>query len=126
MSVKKIVALALTIAVCGLISTKYGAQPRVVSQEQPIKAPEIESTTAEELKAKVTKNQPVTIIDVRASEGYADSQRKIKGAIHVKLRRLRYRLSFEPLKKCLARQRSGHLLCLSQRRSKYQGCAGFA
>ena len=98
MSVKKIVALALTIAVCGLISTKYGAQPKVVSQEQPITAPEIQSTTAEELKAKVTKNQPVTIIDVRASEGYADSQRKIKGAIHVKLRRLRYRLGFEPLK----------------------------
>ena len=40
-----------------------------------------------------------TIIDVRATESYADSNRKIRGAIHVKLRRLKYRLAFEPLNK---------------------------
>jgi len=44
------------------------------------------------------KKEPVTIIDVRATDSFADSERKIKGAIHVKLRRLRYRLSFAPLK----------------------------
>jgi rhodanese-related sulfurtransferase len=60
---------------------------------------DVQYVSAEELKAKLTKSQPVTIIDVRATESYADSNRKIKGAIHVKLRRLKYRLGFEPLNK---------------------------
>ena len=98
MSGKKIIVGALTILICSLVQTVSSARPKALAQEQPAKAPEIQSTTAEELKAKVTKNQPVTIIDVRASESFADSQRKIKGAIHVKLRRLKYRLGFEPLK----------------------------
>jgi rhodanese-related sulfurtransferase len=40
----------------------------------------------------------VTIIDVRSSNGYSGSTERIKGAIHVKLRRLRSRLSLSPLK----------------------------
>ena len=60
--------------------------------------PAVEMITAEELKAKMTANQPVTIIDVRSSEGYAASANKIKGAIHFKLRKLKYRLSYPPLK----------------------------
>jgi len=63
-----------------------------------IKASLIPFITAEELKAKVVKNQPVTIIDVRSSSAAAESGSKIKGAIYVKLRRLRYRLGFAPLK----------------------------
>ena len=43
--------------------------------------------TAEELKAKVTGNQPVTIIDVRSSEGYAASNTTVKGAIHFKVQK---------------------------------------
>lgn len=54
--------------------------------------------SVEELKAKFTKNEPVTIIDVRASEGYANSTSRIKGAIHVKLRRLKSRLGVPPFK----------------------------
>ena len=50
-------------------------------------APAVEMISAEELKAKITSNQPVTIIDVRSSEGYAASTTTIKGAIHFKLRR---------------------------------------
>ncbi|HKR59298.1 MAG TPA: rhodanese-like domain-containing protein [Pyrinomonadaceae bacterium] len=53
--------------------------------------------TAEELKAKLSRNEPVTIIDVRSANGL-DSNNKIKGAFYVKLRRLKYRLSFAPLK----------------------------
>ena len=59
---------------------------------------EIPLISADELKAKVAKNEPLIIIDVRASESYADSNKKIKGAIHVKLRRLRTRLAFAPFK----------------------------
>jgi rhodanese-related sulfurtransferase len=54
--------------------------------------------TAEELKAKVTSAEPVVILDVRGSESYANSTSRIKGAIHVSVRKLKYRLSFAPLK----------------------------
>ena len=54
--------------------------------------------TAEELKAKLNNNEPVAIIDVRGSEGYAASKSTIKGAWHFKLRRLKSRFKFSPLK----------------------------
>ena len=61
-------------------------------------APAVETITAEELKAKVAANHPVTIIDVRSSDGYANSATTVKGAIHLKVRRLKQRLTFAPLK----------------------------
>ena len=61
-------------------------------------APAVEMISAEDLKAKVTSNQPVTIIDVRSGEGYAASTTTVKGAIHFKLRKLQYRLGYPPLK----------------------------
>lgn len=61
-------------------------------------APAIATISADELKAKVTGNQPVTIIDVRSSEGYAAATTTIKGSIHFKLRKLKYRLAYPPLK----------------------------
>src|SRR5712664_975025 len=70
------------------------AQPEVYPQTPP----GIEFITAEELKAQIAKNQPLTIIDVRSTGGSGDDERKIKGAIHVKLRRLKFRLNFSPLK----------------------------
>jgi rhodanese-related sulfurtransferase len=59
---------------------------------------EIERITVEELKAKLAKNEPVFIIDLRAINSFIQSPSKIKGAIHVKARRLRYRLGFAPFK----------------------------
>ena len=61
-------------------------------------APTVEMISADELKTKVTGNHPVTIIDVRSSEGYAASSTTIKGAIHFKVRKLRSRLIYPPLK----------------------------
>lgn len=61
-------------------------------------APNVEMISADELKAKVTSNQQVTIIDVRSSEGYAAATTTVKGAIHFKLRKLRDRLAYPPLK----------------------------
>jgi rhodanese-related sulfurtransferase len=58
----------------------------------------IEFITAEELKAQIAKDQPLTIIDVRSTAGLGNDERKIRGAIHVKLRRLKSRLNFSPLK----------------------------
>ena len=54
--------------------------------------------SAEELKSKLGTNEPIVVIDVRSGETFANSDQKIKGAIHVKVRRLEHRLSFPPLK----------------------------
>jgi rhodanese-related sulfurtransferase len=100
MHLKIFVSGVFILLLCGLTTTHFAARPvaRSSAEAYQVKASEIEFTTAEELKAKVNKNQAVTVIDVRASQSFADSDRKIKGAIHVKLRRLRYRLAFAPLK----------------------------
>lgn len=60
--------------------------------------PAIETITAEELKTKLTGNQPVMIIDVRSSEGFAAATNTVKGSIHFKLRKLKSRLHHAPLK----------------------------
>lgn len=59
---------------------------------------QIQFVSAEELKAKIAKNEPVTVLDVRASSDAANSENRIKGAIHVKVRKLQSRLALPPLK----------------------------
>ena len=71
---------------------------RVMRAHAQKAAPAVEMITAEELKAKLAANQPITIIDVRSAEGYAASSTTIKGALHFKLRKLKSRVSFAPLK----------------------------
>jgi len=80
-------------------------QPRMVHQPRVQRAhaqaratPEVAFITAEELKTKLNANSSLTIIDVRSSEGYAASSTTIKGALHFKLRKLKSRLSYPPLK----------------------------
>lgn len=70
------------------------ARPTVLSQKAAAAADFI---SPEQLKAKLARNEPVTIIDVRDTDSYLNSN-KIKGSIHVKLRRLSYRLAMPPLK----------------------------
>lgn len=60
--------------------------------------PDVQMITAEELKTKIAANQPVTIIDVRSAEGYANSTTTVKGALHFKLRKLKTRLVYPPFK----------------------------
>lgn len=61
------------------------------------KVSNIEFISVDELRTKVSSNEPVIIIDVRNSENYANSDSRIKGAIHVVVRKLKYRLNFPPL-----------------------------
>jgi rhodanese-related sulfurtransferase len=58
----------------------------------------VETITAEELKAKLAGNEPITIIDVRSPQGYAASTTTMKGAIHFKGRKIKSRLKYAPLK----------------------------
>lgn len=67
---------------------------RAHAQQTPV----IRMIRVEELKAKLNNNETVTIIDVRGAEAYAASRRTIKGAFHFKLRRLKSRFKFAPLK----------------------------
>src|ERR1044072_2850512 len=70
---------------------------QIVARAQAAPPPP-ESISAEELKAKVESNQPVTIIDVRSPEGFANRTTTVKGSIHFKVRHIKYRLQFPPLK----------------------------
>ena len=68
--------------------------PQILPDQKNVAAPEFIS--AEQLKAKLARDEPITIIDVRSSENLEN--KRIKGSIYVKLRRLAYRLSMPPLK----------------------------
>ena len=72
-----------------------GVGKETLAQSKP---EDVHFVTAEELKAKISRNDPVAIIDVRATSGLLESDNKIKGAVYVKLRRLRSRLGMPPLK----------------------------
>jgi rhodanese-related sulfurtransferase len=91
-----VVLLLIPTFTTGLMSRRAWAFGNAASSQQA--SPQIDFITAAELKAKLAKNQLITIIDVRATSGLPDSDSKIKGAFHVKLRRLKYRLAFPPLK----------------------------
>jgi rhodanese-related sulfurtransferase len=82
---KRSVVVLLTVLVLGAIA----------GQAQQ---PAINMITAEELKTKMTNNQPVVIVDVRSAEGFANSTTTVKGSIHFKLRKLKYRLQYPPFK----------------------------
>lgn len=60
--------------------------------------PAIDTITADELKAKLAKNEPVLILDVRSPEGFANSTTTVKGSMHFKVRHLKSRLPYPPFK----------------------------
>ena len=78
----------------GMFHKSRVLRAHAVAQETP----QVATISVDELKAKLNNNQPVTIIDVRSSEGFANSTTTIKGSIHFKVRRLKSRLAFPPLK----------------------------
>lgn len=59
---------------------------------------EAEFVSAAELKEKLSKGAPLTLIDLRSADAYAGSDGKIAGALHIKERRLRARLALPPLR----------------------------
>ena len=87
-----ILSLPVALALLG-VTSRASAQGNVKHPKS-----EIPMISAEELKSKMGKNERLTIIDVRDSDSYAASDNKIKGAVHVKLRRLKTRLAFLPFK----------------------------
>jgi|ERR1041385_4445029 rhodanese-related sulfurtransferase len=70
----------------------------ITVQAQTPAAPAVETISVEELKTKLSGGQPVMIIDVRGAESYASATSTIKGAVHFKVRKLKSRLVYPPLK----------------------------
>jgi rhodanese-related sulfurtransferase len=69
-----------------------------LAQNQYVKSSSIQFIGPEELKAKVSRNEKLLILDVRSTDSYASSNNRIKGAMHIKLRRLKSRLTMPPIK----------------------------
>jgi rhodanese-related sulfurtransferase len=80
-----VLSVALLAASTPAIAHRKAATQSAAPQpkQQPAKAVEIECMTVEELKSKIEKNEPVTIIDARSKSSYGPSDKKIKGAIRV-------------------------------------------
>jgi rhodanese-related sulfurtransferase len=58
----------------------------------------IEGISVDELRRKLDNNEPVLIIDVRATDDFLNSDAKIPGATHIRPRRVQARLGAPPLK----------------------------
>jgi rhodanese-related sulfurtransferase len=88
----------LTVIVLCLTVFEQNQSIGTLAQSEKSKVGGVAFISAEELKVKLASNEPLVIIDVRSSTSYAHSDKKIRGAVHVKLRRLEHRLTFPPLK----------------------------
>ena len=87
--------LLMTLSFVGSGTNSFPTSARAAVKQELTS--QIDFINAEELKAKLSKNEPVMIVDVRSGNNL-DGDNKIKGAFYVKLRRLKYRLNFPPLK----------------------------
>jgi len=80
----------------------YSGQDGIVFLNESTFVPETTTQAdfirAEDLKARLARNERLILLDVRDTNSYVGSENRIKGALHVKLRRLNYRLSLPPLK----------------------------
>lgn len=86
-------ALIICFASWSLAKAQQGAPPREMAPQsdqsaqtapkRPTKPSEVERITVEELKAKLAKGEPLTILDVRVGPSYEASDQTIKGAIRI-------------------------------------------
>ena len=81
-----------------LACVALGYQGAVIVAQAPAKTSGVAFISVEELKTRLTANESLIVIDVRSSETFASSDKKIKGAIHMKVRRIEHRLLLPPLK----------------------------
>src|SRR5262245_46129870 len=93
--VKQFSQLILSVACMVFLSPYLPSSNQVTAGQSATAAPEFIS--AEQLKRKVTEGEALTIIDVRDTDAYINSART-KESLHIKLRRLSYRISMPPLK----------------------------
>src|SRR5262245_44591675 len=81
-----------------LICLGFCCQGAMIVAQAPAKASSVAFMSVEELKTRLAAKESLVIIDVRSSETFANSDKKITGAIHLKVRRIEHRLTLPPLK----------------------------
>ncbi|HEV2828441.1 MAG TPA: rhodanese-like domain-containing protein [Pyrinomonadaceae bacterium] len=89
------VCISALVLMCLTVADLNAAAAGNVIQPKPA---DVQFISAEELKSKISNNETIAIIDVRSSSGLLEADNKIKGAVYVKLRRLKSRLGLPPLK----------------------------
>lgn len=91
---KSIGILIVTLAVCETMAFAYQQteSPSVRTRSKKGVPGPVEFITPEELKAKIAKNEPLSIVDLRAQAAFEQSDQKIKGALHSRVRKVAHRL----------------------------------
>src|SRR5262245_24594765 len=89
----------ISLLICCLMTIAYaGGDETSPVWVQAATGTQVQRITAEELKARLSRNEALTILDVRDTDSYVNSNNRIKSSIHVKLRRLESRLTLPPLR----------------------------
>jgi 3-mercaptopyruvate sulfurtransferase SseA len=83
---------------CALLLASSAATVGLDAARAQLKPDAAVFISAAELKEKLTRGETLTLIDLRSADTYAGSEGKIRGAIHIKERRLRARLALPPLR----------------------------
>jgi rhodanese-related sulfurtransferase len=91
-----LVAAALAVSESMTFAYQRVDLPRIKPQTKVEQVDQVGFITPEELKTKIEKNETIAILDLRGSTVYAQSDSKIKGAVHAKVRRAVYRLRALP------------------------------
>jgi len=70
--------------------------PRIKTQKNQEQLGPVDFITPEDLKARIAKNEPLLIVDLRAQTAFEQSDTTIKGSFHTKTRKVAYRLREHP------------------------------
>ena len=89
---------ALACALLAALAATFGPGAARTGAQGGLELKAAEFVSAAELKEKLAKGEPVTLIDLRSADAFAGSDGKIAGALHIKERRLRARLALPPLR----------------------------
>lgn len=95
---KCVAIVAAALAAVENIATAYQKidLPRIKTQKKQEQLGPVEFITPENLKARITKNEPLLIVDLRAQTSFEQSDKTIKGSFHTKVRKVAYRLREHP------------------------------
>ena len=94
---RRIPAIVFLLALC-FILLQQAEHAGASVQTDKSKAPGVAFIGAEDLKSRIASGERVSVVDVRSSESFANSDQKIRGAVHMKVRRIEHRLAFPPMK----------------------------
>ena len=94
---KRIVVIVTALAACSTVAMAFQKHDGLVKRQgSPEQLVTVEFITAEELKAKIARSEPLAILDLRAESSYAQSDKAIQGSLHTKVRKVVTRLRDTP------------------------------